>query len=158
MIVRQVIPRVAVGTVVLPDRAPLPLADIRAPPVPLPALQQPVLQPTEVFDPLTFRTHRHSLAVITAPSRAPSPERNTAATSAPNAPPVATAARAAARPPASQAGGRAVGPVPSRSKQALIRCLCRQRSCNALNGRFRALLDSAAGTVWSKARSSRGAP
>jgi len=43
--------------------------------------------------------------------------------------PVATAARAAARPPASQAGERAAGPVSSRSKPALIRCLCMQRSC-----------------------------
>src|SRR5271170_437641 len=58
MIVRQVIPRVAVGTVVLPDRAPLPLADIRAPPVPLPALQQPVLQPAELRYSLALRAHR----------------------------------------------------------------------------------------------------
>ena len=38
MVVRQVIPRVAVGAVVLPHRAPLPLADVRSPPVPLRAL------------------------------------------------------------------------------------------------------------------------
>ena len=35
LIVRQVIPRVAVGAVILPDRAPLPLAHIRPPPVPV---------------------------------------------------------------------------------------------------------------------------
>src|SRR5207244_4150441 len=61
MIVRQVIPRVAVGAVVLADRAPLPLADVRPPPVPLPGLQQPVLQPAEPGDPVTFRTHHCSL-------------------------------------------------------------------------------------------------
>src|SRR5438093_1184368 len=41
VIVGQVIPRVAVGAVVLSDRAPLPLTDIWPPPVPLPGLQQP---------------------------------------------------------------------------------------------------------------------
>ena len=63
VIVRQVVPRVAVGAVVLPDRAPLPLADVRPPPVPVPGLQQPVLQPAEPGDPLTFRTHHHSLTL-----------------------------------------------------------------------------------------------
>ena len=62
MVVRQVIPRVAVGAVVLPHRAPLPLADVRPPPVPLPGLQQPVLQPPEPGDPITFRAHHNSLA------------------------------------------------------------------------------------------------
>ena len=62
MIMRQVIPRVPVRAVVLPDRPPLPLADIRPPPVPLPALPQPILQPPEPVHPLTFRTHHHSLA------------------------------------------------------------------------------------------------
>ena len=60
VVVRQVVPRVAVGAVVLPDRAPLPLADVRPPPVPLPGLQQPVLQPAEPGDPLAFCAHRHS--------------------------------------------------------------------------------------------------
>ena len=79
VVVRQVIPRVAVGAVVLPDRPPLPLAEIRSPPVPLAALAQPVLQPAEIIDPLTFRTHHHSLAVISAPSRAPLPGPNATA-------------------------------------------------------------------------------
>ena len=64
LIVRQVIPRVAVGAVVLPDRAPLPLADVRPPPVPLPGLQQPVLQPAESGHPVTLGAHRR-------PSRSP---------------------------------------------------------------------------------------
>jgi hypothetical protein len=42
VVVRQVVPRVAVGAVVLPDRALLPLADVRPPPVPVAGLQQPV--------------------------------------------------------------------------------------------------------------------
>ena len=58
LVVRQVIPRVAVGTVILPHRAPLPLADIRPPPVPLRArLPQPVLQPPEPSHPIPFSTH-----------------------------------------------------------------------------------------------------
>ena len=51
VVVRQVIPRVAVGAVVLPDRAPLPLAHVRSPPVPLAALAQPVLQMAEILRP-----------------------------------------------------------------------------------------------------------
>src|SRR5450755_3959089 len=60
VVVRQVVPRVAVGAVVLPDRALLPLADVRPPPVPVAGLQQPVLQPAEPGDPLAFCAHRHS--------------------------------------------------------------------------------------------------
>ena len=71
LIMRQVIPRVAVRAVVLPDRAPLPLADIRPPPVPLPGLAQPVLQPPEPVHPLTFRAHHHSLTARQRAGRAP---------------------------------------------------------------------------------------
>ena len=39
LVVRQVIPRLAVGAVILADRAPLPLTDVGAPPVPLPGLK-----------------------------------------------------------------------------------------------------------------------
>jgi hypothetical protein len=60
MVGRQVVPRVAVGAVVLPDSAPLPLTDIRPLPVPLPGLQQPVLQPAEPGDSVAFHAHRHS--------------------------------------------------------------------------------------------------
>ena len=38
MIMRQVIPRVTIGTVILPDRPPLPLAHVRPPPIPVAAL------------------------------------------------------------------------------------------------------------------------
>src|ERR1700749_3884178 len=58
VVMRQVVPRVAVGTVVLPYRAPLPLADIRALPVPFPRLQQPALQPPELRYSLALRAHR----------------------------------------------------------------------------------------------------
>src|SRR5580704_8798532 len=45
MIVRQVIPRLPVRAVVLPDRPPLPLADVRPPPIPVTRLAKPVLEP-----------------------------------------------------------------------------------------------------------------
>ena len=58
LVVRQVVPGVAVGAVVLPHRAPLPLADVRPPPVPLPGLQQPVLELSEFGYPVTLGAHR----------------------------------------------------------------------------------------------------
>ena len=58
MVVRQVVPRLTVRAVVLPDRAPLPLADVRPPPVPVAGLPKPVLQPAEPRYPLTFGAHR----------------------------------------------------------------------------------------------------
>src|SRR4029077_7152638 len=65
LIMRQVIPGVAIGTVVLPHRAPLPLADIRPPPVPLrTGLPQPVLQPPEPGYPIPFSTHCQPLVVL----------------------------------------------------------------------------------------------
>ena len=60
MVVRQVVPGVAVSAVVLPDRTPLPLANVRPPLVPIPSLQQPVLQPAEPGD-------RSRPAPVTAP-------------------------------------------------------------------------------------------
>src|SRR5262249_47734963 len=61
VIMRQVIPRVAVGALIPRHRPPLPLANIRPPPVPSPRLQQPVLQPAEPGDPIALRAHYHSL-------------------------------------------------------------------------------------------------
>ena len=58
VIVRQVVPGFAVGAVVLPDRAPLPLADVRPPVVPLPGLQQPVFELSEFGYPVTLGAHR----------------------------------------------------------------------------------------------------
>ena len=60
VIVRQVIPRLPVRTVVLPDRASLPLADVRSPPVPLARLAKPVLHPAEPGRAVTFGTHRRT--------------------------------------------------------------------------------------------------
>src|ERR1019366_3656647 len=57
-IVRQVIPRIAARAAILPDRAPLPLAHIRSPQVPVTGLPQPVLQPPEPVYPIPFSTHR----------------------------------------------------------------------------------------------------
>ena len=62
LVVRQVVPRLAVGAVVLPDRPPLPLADVRPPPVPVTGLAKPVLELAESCHPLTFGAHRHSSA------------------------------------------------------------------------------------------------
>src|SRR5580704_16781588 len=65
LIMRQVIPGVAVGTVVLPHRAPLPLTDIRPPPVPLRTrLPQSVLQPPEPGYPIPFSTHCQPPVVV----------------------------------------------------------------------------------------------
>ena len=47
VIVRQVIPGPAVRAVILPDRAPLPLADVGSPPVPVAGLKQAVLEVPE---------------------------------------------------------------------------------------------------------------
>src|SRR6202011_389158 len=52
VVVRQVIPRLAVRAIVLAHRSPLALADIRAPPVPLARLAQPVLQPAAPGPPI----------------------------------------------------------------------------------------------------------
>src|SRR5215472_4295606 len=57
MVVRQVVPCLAVGAVVLPHRPPLPLADVRPPPVPVADLAKPVLELAESRHPLTFGTH-----------------------------------------------------------------------------------------------------
>ena len=47
MIVGQVVPGFAVGAVVLPHRAPLPLAHVRAPQIPVAGLAEAVLQLSE---------------------------------------------------------------------------------------------------------------
>ena len=57
VVVRQVAPRLAVGAVVLPDRAPLPLAEVRTPQVPVAAWRRPLsslpnLGPAPVQPPL----------------------------------------------------------------------------------------------------------
>ena len=62
VIMRQVIPRLAVRAVVLAHRAPLPLADIRSPLVPLARLAQPVLQPPEPIHPIPLSTHGRPLS------------------------------------------------------------------------------------------------
>ena len=62
VIMRQVVPRLAVRAVVLAHRAPLALADIRSPPVPLARLAQPVLQPPEPSHPIPFSTHGRPLS------------------------------------------------------------------------------------------------
>src|SRR5580704_1082627 len=58
MVVREIVPGIAVRAVVLPDRAPLALADVGAPQVPVTGLAQTILQLPESFDPLTLGTHR----------------------------------------------------------------------------------------------------
>src|SRR4029077_12101542 len=68
VVVRQVVPGLAVRAVVLADRTPLPLADVRAPPVPVARLAQAVLEPAESSYPLAFGAHRR-------PSRSPMPPR-----------------------------------------------------------------------------------
>ena len=58
VVVRQVVPRLPVRAVVLADRAPLPLADVRSPPVPVARLAKPVLHPAEPGRAVTFGAHR----------------------------------------------------------------------------------------------------
>jgi hypothetical protein len=57
VIVRQVVPGLAVRAVVLPDRAPLPLAGVGPPPVPVTGLAQPVLQVAESVHALPLSSH-----------------------------------------------------------------------------------------------------
>ena len=67
MIMRQVIPRVAVRTVILPHRAPLALAYVRPPPVPFAGLPQSVFQPPEPSYPIPFSTHCRPLSRFDIP-------------------------------------------------------------------------------------------
>src|SRR5436190_12479241 len=60
MVVREVIPRLPVRAVVLTDRAPLALAHIRSPQVPVASLSQSILEPPESGYSVTLNTHRHS--------------------------------------------------------------------------------------------------
>ena len=65
MVVRQVLPRGPVGAVVLAHRAPLPLAHVRAPVVPVARLAEAVLEPAEGRDALLLGSrarHRSSPA------------------------------------------------------------------------------------------------
>ena len=62
LIVAEITPRIAVLAVVLAHRAPLALADVRSPPVPLARLEQTVLQPAEPRYPIPFRTHGRPLS------------------------------------------------------------------------------------------------
>src|SRR6266567_8259046 len=79
VVVRQVIPCLAVGAVVLADRPPLALTHIRAPQVPVASLKQPVFEPPEPLCPLTLGTHHCSLALRAATRRAaPQPTTPTA--------------------------------------------------------------------------------
>src|SRR5262249_21592302 len=57
VVVRQVGPGLAVGAVVLADGPPLALAQVRAPLVPGPGLAEPVFEPPEPRDALTFLSH-----------------------------------------------------------------------------------------------------
>ena len=54
MIVREVGPRVAVGAVVLADRAPLPFAEVRPPQIPVASLPQALVEAAEAIDPLSL--------------------------------------------------------------------------------------------------------
>ena len=56
VVVGEVGPGVAVGAVVLPDRAPLALAEVGAPQVPVAGLPQPVLELAEALDPRPLRS------------------------------------------------------------------------------------------------------
>src|SRR5215470_5696612 len=57
VVMRQVAPGLAVRAVVLADRAPLALAHVGPPQVPVAGLAQPVLEPPEPGGPFTFCTH-----------------------------------------------------------------------------------------------------
>ena len=57
VVVREVVPRRAVLAVVLADRSPLALSDVRAPQVPVAGLMQPVLELTETLNSLSLRVH-----------------------------------------------------------------------------------------------------
>ena len=58
VVVREVCPCLAVGAVVLADGAPLPLADVRPPEVPVACLAQPVLELPEPARPFPLSSHR----------------------------------------------------------------------------------------------------
>ena len=67
LVVRQIVPRVAVRAVVLPHRAPLALAYVRPPPVPFAGLPQSVFQPPEPSYPIPFSTHCRPLSRFDIP-------------------------------------------------------------------------------------------
>ena len=57
MVMGQVLPGGAARAVVLAHGAPLALAEVGAPEIPVPSLAQPVLQPSEGLDPFALRDH-----------------------------------------------------------------------------------------------------
>ena len=61
VVVREIVPGLAVGAVVLADRAPLTLADVGPPPVPVARLAQSILQVAQPADPLPLGTQRRPL-------------------------------------------------------------------------------------------------
>src|SRR5262249_36279996 len=56
VVVGEVVPGGAARAVVLPDRAPLALAEIRAPVIPVAGLAQPVLEPPKALDAIPLGT------------------------------------------------------------------------------------------------------
>ena len=71
VIVRKVGPRLAVGAVVLADGAPLPLADVRPPEVPVVRLAQPVLELPECAHPFPLSPHHGPPSGHPPPPRRP---------------------------------------------------------------------------------------
>ena len=59
VVMRQVAPGAAVGTVVLANRAPLPFAQVGPPQIPVAGLPQALVEPAEAIDPLSLRGTRH---------------------------------------------------------------------------------------------------
>ena len=59
MVVRQVVPGVAAGAVVLADGAPLTFTDVGAPQIPVAGLAQPLVESAEALDPLPFCARSH---------------------------------------------------------------------------------------------------
>jgi hypothetical protein len=64
VVVREGLPRRPALAVVLAHGAPLPLAEVRAPVVPVGGLPEPVLQPAEGLDPLPLHAHVASLLSV----------------------------------------------------------------------------------------------
>ena len=56
LVMRQIVPGFTISAVVLPDSAPLPLAEIRAPQIPITCLAQAQVETAEAVYPLALRT------------------------------------------------------------------------------------------------------
>ena len=72
VVVREIVPGLAVGAVVLADRAPLTLADVGPPPVPVARLAQSFLQVPQPADPLSARHPTPSPSCSACPASEPS--------------------------------------------------------------------------------------